>query len=70
MTEIHSAVEACAFFSNKLVSVDVAFDMGFLSKLYLVAREDVAMDGTINVDVASMDVAAAFYTWHEAVRGK
>ena len=45
--------------------MNVAFDMGFLSKLYLVAREDVAIDGTINLDVASMDVAAAFYTWHK-----
>ena len=45
--------------------MDVAFDHRFLAKLYLVACEDVAIDGTINLDVASLDVAAAFYAWHK-----
>lgn len=43
-TDVDSAVEACAFFSNKLIGMNVAFDLCFLAKLHLVACEDVALD--------------------------
>ena len=64
-TDVDSAVEACAFFSYKLERMDVAVDMRFLSKLYLVASEDVTFDCSINLDIACMDVAITLSAWDE-----
>ena len=58
-------VKARAFFSDELERADVSLDMSFLPELYLIAREDVALNRAVNLDAVSLDVAAALSAWHK-----
>ena len=58
-------VKARAFFSDKLIRDDVALDLSFLAKLYLIAREDVALDRAVNLNAVGLDIAAALSAWHK-----
>ena len=44
---------------------DVALDLSFLAKFYLIAREDVALDGAVNLDAIRMEITAALSAGHK-----
>ena len=52
-------VKARAFFSDELERAELTLDLCLLAKLYLIAREDVALDRAVNLDASGLNVAAA-----------
>ena len=52
-------VKARAFLSDELERADLALDLSLFAELYLIAREDAALDRAVNLDASGLNVAAA-----------